>query len=229
MKRMRKEGNKKEINMYLVSELVKFIENDGEIYEGIYQNVVTNLAKKQLQGIESNLFYKVCFKMVLESSEKYSKLSNIDISEFNKQTREAAAKKIVENMIDDGLIENRMNEIIENKKPSKDERKELVTLYLDEIIDFSEYITELENTVENVRKDFETDCSYYIKTRGIKKAFLYWFSGLPSCLSIPYLDNDVEQVLKEKLKYTNKEIDRAKEKNSLLEELGKNIFNVIYQ
>lgn len=113
MERMRREAGKKEMNMYLVDELVKFIENDSSIYEGIYQNVLTNLTKKDIQGINRNLFYKVCFKMILEAARKYSKISNINISEFNKLTREAAAKKIVQNMFDDGLIQNRKIEFLE--------------------------------------------------------------------------------------------------------------------
>lgn len=135
MGKMRKQPEKKEIDMYLVNELVKFIENDSVTYEGIYQNVLTNLTKKDIQGINKSLFYKVCFKMILEASKKYSQISGIKISEINKQIREAAAKKIVQNMFDDGLIQNKKIEFLTeigfyDATNIKDIKKEIKSLEL---------------------------------------------------------------------------------------------------
>lgn len=96
-------------------------------------------------------------------------------------------------------------------------------------IDFSEYPVEWQQLEkkEALRKEFEIDYSYQIKTRGLKAAFLEWFCGLPSAITVNWLESEIEKDLIE-LGYTEKKVEKLKLKSSLLEELGNIFFNEIY-
>lgn len=78
-----------------------------------------------------------------------------------------------------------------------------------------EYINELsiEKTIKNI----------FYAEKQVKKgheleAFLEWFCGLPSCFTVPYLNNEIEKMLHEQ-GFTDKEIEQI-DGDYLLEKLG---------